>query len=258
MGFNTIHKKPIKHILAFGTVTRYEGQHEEVREGVNEGQTKGDFILNCINYSRRRDEEVISLIGKGGAFTRKQIQQLIFSNRKSGKRIAQDTLKRLVKRRSIKKWVRSSQEATIYYLKRPRQIDHILLLNEVYCTLMAQKKSWYTIDFRWSYNIMGKAWADAMAIIYTQPDRKGKQVVFIEIERHPSKRFDKPEVYQKVFDSNWTNEEWCVTTKDKYVFPTVLIVTEEELKFSSPLRFRVATPAEVKEDIYSIIIRKEF
>lgn len=214
--------------------------------------------MNCVAYGRQRDQKVMELIARGGAFSRSQIQSLIFSNRKEGERICRRSLNRLYVRKKINKWVRSSHEPAIYYLRKPRQIEHALLINDVYCALIAQKKSWYHIDFRWSYPILGgKVRADAMAIIYTQPDRKGKQVIFIEVERHPSKRFDKPEIYQKIFDAEWSHEEWCVTTDKKYIFPTVLIVTEENLHLQSPLRFRTATLAEVKKDIYSIILRKE-
>lgn len=214
--------------------------------------------MNCTLYGRLRDEHICELISEGSAFTRAQIQQLFFSKQKDGERKCQLRLSLMSKRKQIKQWLRSPHEPAIYYIKKPRNIDHVLLINDVYCSLMTQKKSWYTINFRWNYNVLnGRVWADAMAIIYTQPDRKGKQVVFIEVERHPSKRFDKPEIYKKIFDSDWTREEWCVTTKEKYVFPSILIVTEEDLKFQSPLRFRIATPAEIKKDIYSIILRKE-
>ena len=213
--------------------------------------------MNYTLYGRLRDEHIRQLIEKGTAFNRPQIQQIFFSKQKDGERKCQYRLSLMSKRKQIKQWIRGPHEPAIYYIKKPRKIDHRLLINDVYCALMTQKKSWYHIDFRWSYGILGKVWADAMAIIYTQPDRKGKQVVFIEVERHPSKRFDKPEQYQKIFDSEWSGEEWCVSTKEKDIFPTILIVTEEELKIKSPLRFRVATPAEVKKDIYSIILRKE-
>jgi hypothetical protein len=103
----------------------------------------------------------------------------------------------------------------------------------------------------------GMVIADALAIIYTLPDLQGKQAVFIEIERHPSKRFDKDIRYKKVFDADWINEEWAVIKGNIAQFPTILIVTEEKLKIDSQLRFVIMTPDQVKKDIYSKVLRWE-
>jgi hypothetical protein len=211
---------------------------------------------NCVAYGQSRDEHIIKLIRAGTAFTRKQIEQVIFPKRKSSKRIAQYALARLCKREQIKKWERAPQLPTIYYSRKPKRLEHVLLINEVYCALLSQKKSWFVIEWKWSYSILdGKVVADAMANIFTEPDRKGRKVLFIEVERNPSKKFNKPEQYQKVFDSDWINEEWALVKNNTAYFPTILIVTEEELVIKSDLNFIVTSIEQVKKDVYGLIRR---
>ena len=211
---------------------------------------------NCVAYGKSRDDAITKLIRSGTAFTRQQIEQVMFPRRKSSKRIAQYALARLCKQERVKKWVRAPQLPTIYYSRKPRQLDHVLLINEVYCALLTQRKSWYVIEWKWSYSILnGMVIADAMANIYTEPDRKGRKVAFIEVERNPSKRFNKPEQYQKVYDADWVDEEWAVIKDDTAIFPTILIVTDEIPPIKSELNFIVASIDEIRKDIYSILRR---
>ena len=218
-----------------------------------QNQFKG---TNCVVYGQSRDDHIVKLIHAGTAFTRQQIEQIVIPKRKSSKRIAQHSLARLCVQERIKQWKRSPQLPTIYYARKPRQLEHILLINEVYCALLSQKKSWYVIEWKWNYSILnGMVIADAMANIYTEPDRKGRRVVFVEVERNPSKRFNKPEQYQKAYDADWINEEWSVIKSNTAIFPTILIVTDDELVIKSDLNFVVSSISNVKDDIYSILRR---
>lgn len=173
----------------------------------------------------------------------------------SGDRKSFEVLGKMQREKLIKKTPYNFEY--VYYLRKPKQIDHALLINDVYCSLLSQKKSWYKIDFRWRYPIFdGMVVADALIIIDTLPDRKGRYVIFLEVERSPSKRFDKDVQYKRAYDMDYDNEEWCVMRGDVAVFPSILIVTEEKLKVESPLRFIVASPEQVKKDVYSLILRK--
>jgi hypothetical protein len=132
----------------------------------------------------------------------------------------------------------------------------VLLVNEVYCALLSQKKSWYVIEWKWNYPILGgMVVADAMAVVYAEPDRKGKRVVFVEVERSPGKRFDKPEQYQKVYDADWVSEEWAVVRGNAAIFPTILVVTDAELAIKSDLNFIVASIGQVQKDVYGLLRR---
>ena len=208
---------------------------------------------NCIAYGQSRDERIVKLVYAGIAFTRPQIEQAIFSNRKSSRRISQYALARLCKQERIKKWVRSAHLPAIYYARKPRQLDHVLLVNEVYCALLSQKMPGYSVNWKWNYSILsGMVIADAMAVISNGMDR---HVVFVEVERNPGKRFDKPEKYQKVYDADWLDEEWAVIKGNTAIFPTILIVTDYDLSFKSNLNFIVASIEEVKKDAYGLLRR---
>lgn len=229
--------------------------HEGVSEGMNAGIER--FVgNNSYAFGTSRDNHVVNLIKDGRAFTRSQVEQILITNRKSSKRIAQTVLRRLYRQERIKKKVYAPQLPVVYFVEKPKYMEHTLLINDVYCALLSQKKPWYVIEWKWSYSILnGKAIADAMANIYTEPDRKGRKVFFIEVERNPSKRFNKPEQYQKVYDSDWVKEEWSVIKNNTAIFPAILIVTEEELVIKSDLNFIVASIEQVQKDVYGLIRR---
>jgi len=218
-----------------------------------QNQLKG---TNCVAFGQSRDDHIVKLIQTGKAFTRHQIEQIIVPKRKSSKRIAQRSLARLCAQERIKQWKRAPQFPSIYYVRKPRQLDHVLLINEVYCALLAQKKSWYVIKWKWNYAILGgMVVADAMAIIHMEPDGRDRRVMFVEVERNPGKRFDKPEQYQRVYDADWVDEEWAVIKGNTAIFPTILIVTEDKLDVKSNLNFIVASIKQVKKDIYGLLRR---
>jgi len=211
--------------------------------------TKNDFTFGI-----ERDNRIVHLIEKGGAFTRKQLQAIFVPHKISGKRIMQHRLQVLHEAERLKKFQRKQYEPCIYYTRKPKQMDHTLLINDVYVALLTQKPNWYTLDFRWSYRILkGKIIADAMAIIYRLPDKQGKLVVFIEIERSPSRRFNKPEKYQSIFKEVWYKEEWATLLGDKALFPKILIISEEPVAISSELKFIIATHKQVTTDIYTLL-----
>lgn len=214
--------------------------------------------MNHIEFGRDRDNRIVKLIAKGKVFTRIQLEQIIIPNKKSSTRIMRYRLQRLTEDGRIKRLHKVSYEPCIYFLNKPKNLQHALMINDVYCALLKQKHSLHRVDFKWSYSIMGEVIADAMATIYTDPDRKNRQVVWIEIERDPSKRFNKVEQYTKIFNKKWADEEWAVTKKGVTYFPTILIVTDEPLTITAEKpRFVVATTVQVQENIYKLIIRRD-
>lgn len=206
---------------------------------------------NNYAFGTSRDNHVVRLIKDGRAFTRRQVEQILITNRKSSKRIAQHVLRRLCKQERINKKVYAPQLPTVYFIDKPKHMEHELLINEVYCSLLAQKESWQRIEWKWSYSILnGKAIADAMFVIH---DRKGRIVVFLEVERNPSRRFNKDEIYQSIFDADWVNEEWAVIKDNTAIFPAILIVTEDKLEVKSDLNFIVASIEQVQKDVYGLL-----
>lgn len=233
---------PRQRITEICTTTTTEQQNE----GVNEYSP----CTSNVAYGQARDERIVQLIRSGTAFTRKQIEQIIFANIKSSKRVAQYALARIYEQRKVKKWIRAKQLPTIYYHRKPKQLDHVLTVNEIYCELLRQKSPSLGIEWKWSYVILGgMVISDAMAIITTGKERK---VIFIEVELHPGKRFNKPEQYKKVFDTNWVREEWSVMRNNTAVFPAILVITDDKLVIKSELNFIVASLEQVRKDVYGL------
>lgn len=211
---------------------------------------------NNYAFGTSRDEHVVRLIKDGRAFTRRQVEQILMTNRKSSKRIAQRVLQRLSKQERIKKKVYAPQLPSVYFIDKPKHMEHTLLINEVYCSLLSQKKPSYKIEWKWSYSILNDmAIADAMITIYTERDRKSRVVVFLEVERNPARRFDKDVKYKTIYDADWVNEEWAVVKNNTAIFPTILVVTEDKLAIKSDLNFIVASIEEVQKDIYGLLGR---
>jgi hypothetical protein len=211
--------------------------------------------VNCVLYGKQRDEKILELVGYGTAFTRSQIERVLF-RQKDSKRKAQLRLQSLSNAGRLKKIIRSPHEPTIYCLKKPRNIDHFLMINEVYCAVMTQKKSWHTVKWQWSYPLMGdKVWADAMIDIYDRMNNR-RHVIFVEVERYADKRFEKDKKYSAIASMDWTKEEWAIKEPTRILFPAILVVTECDLKIDSQLDFFVAPISEVQRDIYSVILRR--
>lgn len=212
--------------------------------------------MHSVMIGRQRDERIVQLIEQGSAFDRYQIEKIIFTNQKCARRIAQKRLSKLTEAGRIKSSHIDRFKPAVYYTAKPKHLDHALMINDIYTALISQKESYYTIDFRWSYSILGgQVWADAMLILYTLPDHKNKKAFFVEVERNPSKRFDKVEKYESIFVQTWWREEWAVIDEEKAIFPKILIVTEEELKIDSKLKFIVASPKEIQKDVYEVLRR---
>jgi hypothetical protein len=212
-------------------------------------------MMNCVKFGQARDEKIMELVEAGTALTRSQIERIIFKQ-KNGKRKTQARLQILTDAGRIKKLIRNPHEPAIYFTKKPRNIDHYLLINEVYCAIMSQKKSFYIVKWKWSYPLLGgKLWADAMVDVYDQMNKR-RHVIFIEVERYADKRFEKDAKYSGIASMNWTKEEWAIKEPTRILFPAILIVTECELKIKSELDFFVASMDQIKKDIYSIILRR--
>lgn len=202
-----------------------------------------------------RDEKIVRLVSQGKAFNRNQIEKLFF-NQKDSTRKCQLRLKKITESGKLNKIIRSPHEPAIYYYgKKPLNIDHVLLVNEVYTSIMSQKKSFYKINFYWEYPIMDKLRADAMIDIYDLMSKR-RHVIFLEVERYADHRFVKNKNYETVAQMGWSNEEWAIKEKDRILFPAILIVTETKITIKSELDFFVVPISSIKSDIYSIIMRR--
>lgn len=211
--------------------------------------------MNLVAYGRRRDERILELVQHGTAFRRDQIERIMFMQ-KDGKRKAQLRLQMLADSGRIKKIIRSPHEPAIYCLKKPRNVDHFLIINEVYCSVMTQKKSWHKVKWQWSYPLFGgKVWADAMIDIMDLMNNR-RHVIFVEVERYADRKFEKDTKYLSISRMDWTKEEWAIKEPTRILFPAILVVTDCKLQISCELDFFVASLEQVKKDIYSIILKR--
>ena len=204
----------------------------------------------------QRDEKIVKLVNQGKVFNRIQIEKLFF-NQKDSTRKCQLRLKRISESGRLNKLIRSPHEPAIYYAgnKPPRNIDHTLLINDVYTAIMTQKKSYYKVNFHWEYPVLDKVRADAMIEILDIMSKR-RHVIFLEVERYADHRFTKNRSYETVSQMQWTNEEWAIKEKDRILFPAILIVTETKITIKSELDFFIVPVSSIKSDIYSIIMRR--
>ena len=211
--------------------------------------------MNYIEYGKQRDNKIVELVTRGTAFTRTHIEKLLF-NQKDATRKAQLRLQILTERGRLKKITRPHEPSVYYTRKRPRNLDHILEINDVYTAVMSQKKSIYTVKWQWSYPLMGgKLWADAMIDLKNQMTNR-RHVIFVEVERYADHRFVKDKTYESIASMPWTNEEWAITESTRILFPAILIVTNTKLAIKSHLDFTVEPLDSLKHDVYSVLLRR--
>jgi len=212
--------------------------------------------MNMVQYGMQRDEKIIKLVNQGKAFNRIQIEKLFF-NQKDSTRKCQLRLKKISEAGRLNKLIRSPHEPAIYFSgsKPPKNMDHTLLVNEVYTSIMTQKKSYYKINWLWEYPLLDKVRADAMIeIIDIMANRR--HVIFLEVERYADHRFTKNRSYESLSQMSWTHEEWAIKESNRILFPAILIITDTKILIKSNLDFFVAPVSSIKEDIYSIILRR--
>ena len=211
--------------------------------------------MNMVQYGMQRDEKIVRLVNQGKAFTRTQIEKLFF-NQKDSTRKCQLRLKKISESGRLNKLIRSPHEPAIYYSgKKPLNIDHTLIINDVYTAIMTQKKSYFKVNWSWEYPILDKLRADAMIDIYDLMSKR-RHVIFLEVERYADHRFVKNKNYETVSQMQWTNEDWAIKEKERILFPAILIVTETKITIKSELDFFVVPISSIKSDIYSIIMRR--
>jgi len=211
--------------------------------------------MNMVQYGMQRDEKIVRLVNQGKAFNRIQIEKLFF-NQKDSTRKCQLRLKKISESGRLNKLIRSPHEPAIYYSgSKPKNMDHTLLINDVYTSVMTQKKSYFKINWYWEYPVLDKVRADAMIDIYDIMSKR-RHVIFLEVERYADHRFTKNRSYESVSQMSWTNEEWAIREKDRILFPAILIVTETKITIKSALDFFVVPVSSIKDDIYSIIMRR--
>ena len=214
---------------------------------------------------KERKNKIVETIKNATVMTSRQVQTIHFSSLKpnSAKRKCQEVLKELVDEGRLKCYHNPKQQfvPAYYYIdQKPKNLTHFLTINEVLCEFVRQKPPLFKIEWVWSYIIYnGMVIADAMITLSYDPDGKKKQVIMLEVECDPKKRFDKDTQYQKVYNKDWHIDlpEWVIVEKEnEALFPDILIVSDKEIKLKpTDVNFIVATPEQVTENVYKLIWR---
>lgn len=223
--------------------------------------------MTSYQYGKLRKDKIVETITKGTAFTTPQIQTLFFNDLKpnSAWRKCREILTELINEERIKRIHNSKTQflpAIYYHETKPKNIKHPLLINDVYCAFVKQKPSLFMLEWQWTYSIYDNmVLADAYINLYYDPDKVKRQVIMLEVECDPRKRFNKDIQYSKVNDMNWHRDlpEWVVVDKlnNKAVFPTILIVTDKEIELKETnIDFVIVSPDQIEENIYKLIWRK--
>lgn len=192
--------------------------------------------------SSLRDRRMLSLIQELGALTTEQVQSLCFSNIKSGKRKAQQRLKRMYDLGLVQRIRPALDSAFVYYPeRRPGQLEHIVARNWVYCYLHNTLQWWEHLAGWYPESDYGVLRCDALAHIKNTVTDKHR-FMFVEADLS-SNRFDKGQKYTMLCRQGV--EAWWTSYTD--VFPSIMVVTEtpsrlrlieNTLKETNPLGLR--------------------
>ena len=229
------------------------------------GAVSANSTIPSVQIGRERDKKIIELISEHGPFTRDQVQQLVFPAHKWPQKCSQ-RLNKLAKAGKIKRLRFEDVGQFVYYAgKWTHKSEHQLMVNDVYVSLITQKKSWFKLqalqrEYRCQWD-SGELWADALVVLINTAKDTLKPV-FAEVDR-ATNPFNKVEIYTQYYLSRaWCGSWWAKKdTEGAYTFPRVLVVTDRpervrraiEKDNAEGLRFTVATVEQIKKDIYAYL-----
>lgn len=209
-----------------------------------------------------RDNAVLEAIHACKALDTEQVRVLLFTGQKHSRRKAQERLQRLHSLGKVNRWRPGPEHPYIYYPdKKHGRIEHLVMLNWVYCWTARGLQSWEKI-YRWDYEQnYGILQCDAFATVKNTVT--GKLVFgFVELDRAESgNTFDKVKKYCDLYEAGGYEKWWWVDLADK--FPEIVIVTtslarERSIRFliqkenRCNLRFKVFQLDEIKKEAMEI------
>lgn len=205
------------------------------------------MVYNTHKKGYYRDRSIINAIKHHKVLDTEQIRLLLFSKQKSGLRIAQRRLKKLVDTKKINR-ARDSIDCQYEYFigKRPSQNEHILMVNWVYIWILYNLRSWEKLerfDFEQDYGILR---SDAFVFIKNKFTDKNK-FLFIEVDMSDNP-FDKVEKYNRLYEEERYSGWWWVKLTDR--FPKILIFTNRKLEIvgnKNNLEFEIHDLESIKE-----------
>lgn len=171
-----------------------------------------------------RESRIVEHLEKHRFVTTSMLRREFFPC-KSGERIAQRVLKRMVDRGMIERTRFSSTEEYIYHLGWSAKWNHWLSLNRFHYQLLGELSSWHKVlkyEFEVSY---GPGIADGFYCVRTTIDGKGRKF-FVEIDDDRNNPWDKTEKYQTARQGDWQSEWWAdPLNTGRKSFPLVVVWT---------------------------------
>lgn len=203
-----------------------------------------------------RDRKILQAIYDYRALNTEHVHALLFNNMIYGQRKAQERLLKLTRQGKLNR-SRAGEDPYIYYSgDRPGMLDHLIGINWIRIWLQQNLSSWETLH-SWSYEQDYKVLrADGFAAVKNSATGKFK-FTFVEMDRGTNK-FNKAELYNKLFAKNSYTSWWWVPLTQR--FPPVLIVTvsesrnrivqsELEAHNSCGLEFQIKLLDEIKKEV---------
>jgi hypothetical protein len=218
-----------------------------------------------VRLGMERDKKIVQLISESGPYTRDQIHALFFADHKTPAKAVQ-RLTKLYKDKKLKRARTGLDEQYAYFTgRRNQKMEHAVLVNWVYVSLVTQRKSWFKIqafvrEYFQEWGEKNRLVSDALLVLKNTA-KEVLQPYFVEVDRADSNnQFDKVKLYSSYFLSKaWTQQWWAKKNEEgKYRFPKVVVLTDrpevvsETIKKCNKekLRFKVVTLEQVRKDIY--------
>jgi hypothetical protein len=168
-----------------------------------------------------RDEEIVEFIGKMGVATATQIQRLFFPSINS----CRARMQKLYECGLVKVHRNDTSSPNIYWTdgKKPIQIEHRLVVTEIYVRIMLMKtgtlETWER-EPQW----LGVRPDAFCKYIIPYGDKKRQCNRVFEVERWASKPFNQQK-YEEFYMTDW--RKLLNITQ----FPRILIITDKKVKF---------------------------
>lgn len=180
---------------------------------------------NDRTFGFYRDRAILELVESCRCLNAEQVECLVFRGMKAAKRKCQQRLKKLTAQGKLQRWRYALEEPYAYYCDlsaKVEQMEHVIMLNWVYCWLVRRLKSWETLHSFEYEKDYGFVRADAFAAIKTVT---GYKLYYVELDR-ASKPVDKVRKYNDLYESEkYVSEWWAGLTKR---FPGVIIACANE------------------------------
>jgi DNA-binding Lrp family transcriptional regulator len=170
-----------------------------------------------------RDEEICVFLKNTGLATTSQIEKVFFSHCKYSGNVVRRRMLKLFNAGLVKRYQADAASEFIYWLegKKPSQVDHRLLVTDIYVAVRTMKNG-YIENWQREPQLEGLRPDAFLKFIIPENGRKRQCNRFFEVERWTGNPFNQ-EKYEKYYEGgSW--KSLAITS-----FPKVVIVTDKKI-----------------------------